>query len=137
MNEIDQVIAPLFARSPFIDLIVVAVLAGLGEELLFRGVIQPFLSGFAGTALALLMTSLLFGLLHLVTPTYALIAAIFGLYLGGLMISTGEILVPITAHALYDMVALGLLRERGRRGHLKDQSLGREGDGNDSTDTPQ
>jgi len=41
---------------------------------------------------------------------YALLAGVVGLYLGGLYLLTGNLLVPIVVHALYDVVALGYLR---------------------------
>ena len=115
VREVDETIAPYFAHASTLDLLIIALLAGLGEELLFRGVIQAFLLELTGAAIALTVTSLLFGLLHFITPTYAFLAAAFGLYLGGLMLTTGDVLVPIVAHAVYDVVALGFLRKRGRR----------------------
>jgi membrane protease YdiL (CAAX protease family) len=48
----------------------------------------------------------LFGLLHFITPSYALFAGLTGLYLGGLWILTRNLLVPITAHGAYDFLAL-------------------------------
>ncbi len=134
VREVDETIAPYFAHISTLDVLIIALLAGLGEELLFRGVIQAALLETTGTAIALTVTSLLFGLLHLITPTYAFLAATFGLYLGGLMLTTGNVLVPIVAHAVYDVVAIGFLRERGRRGG---EGLGTRKGGNriDSTET--
>ncbi|UCG85455.1 MAG: CPBP family intramembrane metalloprotease [Gemmatimonadota bacterium] len=114
MAEIDEFIAPVFARSTLLDLAVIALLAGLGEELLFRGLIQTGLTDLAGTGVALMVTSLLFGLLHWVTRAYAVLAALFGVYLGGLLVVSGDIMAPIVTHALYDVVALRYLRTRGR-----------------------
>ena len=125
----------MFARASVLALLIIALLAGLGEELLFRGVIQPVLLELSGTAIALIVTSLIFGLLHLITPTYAFLAAAFGLYLGSLMLITGDILVPIVAHAVYDVVALGFLRERGRR-EQNGPDTGGDGNRIDSTEIP-
>ena len=44
----------------------------------------------------------------------ALLAGVVGLYLGGLYLLTGNLLVPIVVHALYDIVALGYLRKAER-----------------------
>ena len=134
IREVDETIAPYFARASTLALLTIALLAGLGEELLFRGVIQAFLLDLTGTAIALIVTSLVFGLLHLITPTYAFLAAAFGLYLGGLMLATGDILVPIVAHAVYDVVALGFLRDRGRREQAGPET-GKGGSRIDSTET--
>jgi len=105
----EQRIAPLFAGSGPLTLALVALLAGLGEETLFRGLIQPALATHLPVWAALAATATLFGLAHWVTPTYALLAGIVGAYLGGLLLMSGNLLVPIVAHALYDLVALTLL----------------------------
>jgi hypothetical protein len=105
----EQRIAPLFAGSGPLALALVALFAGLGEETLFRGVIQPALATHLPVWAALAATATLFGLAHWITPTYALLAGIVGAYLGGLLLVSGNLLVPIVAHALYDLVALTLL----------------------------
>lgn len=102
-------IAPLFAGSGPVGLALVALFAGLGEETLFRGVIQPGLAAHLPAWAALAATATLFGLAHWITPTYALLAGLVGAYLGGLLLVGGNLLVPIVAHALYDLVALSLL----------------------------
>jgi len=114
MAEVDEFIAPLFARSSLADVTAIALLAGVGEELLFRGLIQAGLTELAGAGVALIAASLLFGLLHWVTRTYAVLAALFGVYLGGLFLATGDLVAPIVTHAMYDVVALVYLRQRGQ-----------------------
>ena len=52
--------------------------AGIGEELLFRGVVQALLERWLGPWIALGVASILFGLVHALTPTYALLAAFAG-----------------------------------------------------------
>jgi uncharacterized protein len=105
----EQRIAPLFAGSGPVALALVAMFAGLGEETLFRGVIQPALATHLPVWAAVAATAALFGLAHWITPTYALLAGIVGAYLGGLLLVSGNLLAPIVAHALYDLVALTLL----------------------------
>ena len=102
-------IAPLFAGSAPAAIVLVALLAGLGEETLFRGVVQPALAAHLPLAVAVVATAALFGIAHWVTPTYALLAGLVGAYLGALLVLSGNLLVPIVAHALYDVVALALL----------------------------
>jgi hypothetical protein len=107
---VDTLLVPMFRGVGLLELAGISLVAGLGEEILFRGVIQEGLSGWIGgppgvwTGLA--AASILFGLLHPVTPCYAAFAALIGLYLGGLWITTGNLLVPIVAHAVYDFLAL-------------------------------
>lgn len=95
-----------------IGVIVLAVVAGVAEEMLFRGVLQPWAADRLGWLAAVVLVGALFGLVHSVTPLYAMLAAGAGVYLGILMTLTGNVAVPIIAHAVYDMVALGyFLRE--------------------------
>ncbi len=101
----DQVV-PLFAGCTVWGIATISILAGVGEEALFRGVIQTNLAGAMGVVAALLVTSVLFGLVHFVTSTYAVMAGIIGLYLGVISIWSGNVFVPMVVHALYYFVAL-------------------------------
>ncbi len=94
-----------------------AILAGVAEEILFRGVIQAELARRVPGLLALILTSVAFGLAHFLTLTYALLATVGGLYLGALFWLQGNLVIPIVAHAVYDFVALTQLvrRYRARR----------------------
>ena len=84
------------------------VAAGVGEELLFRGVVQSKLIGLLNDdTLALTISSVIFGVLHAVTPLYAGLATIAGFYFGWIYnISDGNLLVPMVTHAVYDIAAL-------------------------------
>ena len=84
----------------------IALLAGVSEELLFRGAIQGGLESSLGTTFAWILASLLFGLAHPLSSTYFLLTTLMGAYLGGLYLVTGNLLVPMVAHAAYDYFAL-------------------------------
>lgn len=101
-----EVICPLLYPCTRTDLLGISVLAGLGEELLFRGVLQPVLMSWLGINLGLAAASVLFGLLHAATFTYALFAGLLGALLGWLALVRENLLAPIVAHALYDFVIL-------------------------------
>ncbi len=103
---IEQQVVPLFAGCTVWGIATISILAGVGEEALFRGVMQTNLAGAMGVVPAVLVTSVLFGLVHFVTSTYAVMAGIIGLYLGVISIWSGNLLVPMVVHALYDFVAL-------------------------------
>ncbi len=107
-----QFIQMVFTDAPRGAVFGVAVLAGLGEELLFRGVIQQALSDAWSPAPAILAASLLFGLAHAVSMPYFLFACLIGLYLGGLYHFSGNLLVPILVHSLYDWVAIHYYRRQ-------------------------
>jgi membrane protease YdiL (CAAX protease family) len=105
-----RLVAPLFAEATLVELLLISLIAGVGEELLFRGLIQDglavWIGGPAGICIGLAAGSILFGLAHALTKTYAALAAVVGLYLGILLLLTGNVLAPVTAHAVYDFAAL-------------------------------
>ena len=105
-QAMEETVRPLFAHWSILQLALISLLAGVGEEWLFRGFIQPALGGMIGPAWALVVTSLLFGCVHPITLNYALVTAGVGVYLGGLMMFSGNLLTPIVAHAAYDFAAL-------------------------------
>ncbi|GAB6067063.1 hypothetical protein JCM13664_03810 [Methylothermus subterraneus] len=102
-----DILGGVLASCRWYELAYVAVLAGVGEEILFRGVLQPWLEGMWGKLPALLLSNLLFGLAHAVSPLYTLLAALTGMYLGWLLDAGGErnLLIPMFVHAAYDLAA--------------------------------
>lgn len=109
---VDQVVVPLFAGCSLADFALISLVAGFGEELLFRGLIQAALVNWFGVAAGVAVASLLFGLAHMITPTYALLATAIGVYFGWLSLVTDDLLAPIVAHAVYDFAALAILTRR-------------------------
>jgi membrane protease YdiL (CAAX protease family) len=113
----DEVAGPLFRHCTVLDLAVISLLAGAGEEMLFRGVLQAAFTGRLGPAAGLGLASLLFGLMHPITPTYVAVAALIGAYLGWAWAACDNLLVVVVAHAVYDFIALVVLvRGRGNGG---------------------
>ncbi|MFU8831096.1 MAG: lysostaphin resistance A-like protein [Wenzhouxiangella sp.] len=110
-----RVLVPWFGDAPWWGLALVALAAGIGEELLFRGVVQGGLAGLVGPWGALVIASLLFGLVHAMTRAYFIIATLAGFYLGLLYLWTGNLLIPIVVHFLYDWIALQFYMRRYRR----------------------
>lgn len=101
-----EFLIPLFRNAPAGILFLVSLLAGVGEELLFRGVIQGGLDGVIGSTGALVIASLIFGAMHAVSRPYFIIATLMGLYLGWLYLATGNLLIPIVVHFVYDWIVL-------------------------------
>ncbi len=105
-----SVVARMFGGATSGQLLAVAIAAGWGEELLFRGLVQGglanFLGDWPGQVAAIIAASVLFGLCHWLNATYAFLAMLAGAYFGALLMLTGNILTPITAHAAYDFLAL-------------------------------
>jgi CAAX protease family protein len=102
----EEIIKPLFASCSVSDLALVALAAGLGEEMLFRGLLQAYLVHWLPIWPAIVIASVVFGLLHLITPTYAVLATLIGVYLGWLFVATDNLLAVVVAHAVYDFLAL-------------------------------
>ena len=119
MREITQflteALGPPLSACRWYDLILLAALAGFAEELLFRGLIQVWLEGW-GWGVALAGSNLLFGLAHCITPLYAVLAGLIGVYLGLLMDAGDErnLLTPMVTHALYDYLAFIVVARRYR-----------------------
>lgn len=84
----------------------VAVVAPCFEELMFRGFLLPWLAHAwkdlkGGTALALLVSGLLFGLIHL-QPAALPTLATLGIVLGLAVLRTGNLLTSILVHGLWN-----------------------------------
>ncbi len=109
-------IESLFRGRGVLAVIVVSALAGVGEELLFRGVIQSGLSASFGVWPGLLVASVLFGGMHALSRAYFVLATLMGLYLGTLYQATGNLLLPAIVHGLYDAIAIGYLLLAGHSG---------------------
>ena len=103
---VQQYVVPLFAGCSLWEMALIALIAGVGEELLFRGLIQTGLTAVTSLWPGLLLASLIFGLLHYITRLYAILAALIGLYLGFLFITFDNLAVAMIVHTLYDFVAL-------------------------------
>ncbi|MBX3413783.1 MAG: CPBP family intramembrane metalloprotease [Pirellulales bacterium] len=113
-HTIDELLIPLLRHWSWGQLLLVSLLAGLGEELLFRGVMIPALVPWIGLGAAVALSSILFGAVHAITRLYIVYATLMGLYLAFVWLASENLAVPIVAHAAYDFVALAwFLRWRG------------------------
>jgi membrane protease YdiL (CAAX protease family) len=115
---VEERLGPYLMGASAGGIVLLALLAGVGEELLFRGVIQVWLAERAPLWLAVAIASLLFGVGHWLSASYAVLASLIGAYLGILFLLSGNLLAPMVAHAAYDVVALFVLARRaaGSRG---------------------
>jgi hypothetical protein len=89
------------------DLIGTAILAAFMEELLFRGILFRWIEEFAGSWAALVVTSALFGLAHILNPNATwfssfAIAVEAGLLLGGAYMLTRSLWMPMGLHAAWN-----------------------------------
>ena len=117
VREISEELAPVLLRGSTIGgLISVSVLSGVGEELLFRGALQPLVG--------VVVSSLLFGLLHVGPDRRYLLWTVWAVAVGflfaGLYEWTGGLLAPVVAHVAHNGVTLILWRRRWMRGKAGD-----------------
>jgi len=90
-----------------VDIVLLSLAAGIGEELFFRGMLQSFVGVWWAAAI--------FGLLHALTPAYFVLATAIGVWFGLLYELSGNLLVPMLSHATYDIFALYLLQQQFSR----------------------
>lgn len=102
-----DIMGPLLSSCRWYELLILAAVAGISEEILFRGVLQPWMEVSLGVSASLIVSNVIFGLLHWITATYALIAGLIGLYLAYMMdvSEPRNLLTPIVVHGLYDFLA--------------------------------
>ncbi len=102
-NEFQSMLGGFARRDAFM----MALMSALGEELMFRGVIQ---SSFPDPFFGLLITSGIFAALH-VGPSktflpWTVMAFVVGLAFGALAILTGDLVAPIVAHGVINFLNL-------------------------------
>lgn len=105
-KTVTQMVCELFPRESKCELAIIAMLAGVSEELLFRGVLQAVFAQWGTPLVGLAIASLMFGGVHAISRLYFVLATLIGVYLGWLLLEFSDLTVPIIAHGLYDFVAL-------------------------------
>lgn len=89
------------------DALAFGLLAGIPEEILFRGAMQA--------AWGWPLTAVVFGAVHAISPAYFVYATVAGALLGGLAIWSGGLWAPMAAHIMIDTTMFALLIYRWRR----------------------
>jgi len=84
------------------------IVAPAAEEIMFRGILLPLLMKRLGTGPAVILSALLFAMIHLHVPSFfPLFVLATGLALA--YIYTGSLWVPIVMHALFNGINLAIL----------------------------
>ena len=105
--DVYNIVGPGSTRTLATDLISAAIMPGFMEELLFRGILFLWIERFAGSWAALIVTSALFGLAHILNPNATwfssfAIAMEAGLLLGGAYMLTRNLWMPMGLHAAWN-----------------------------------
>ena len=108
-EQVEWLITEMFPGGNIAQFATVAVLAGVGEELLFRGSLQTVLGHWTTPVIGLIITSVLFGLAHAMSKLYFVFAVVVGAFLGWMTLRYNDLVAPMVAHGLYDFLALAYL----------------------------
>ena len=108
MLEVGNALGNFFTTVPFIvAFLIVAVMPGICEEVLFRGVILHTMQNFKSELMVMLISAFIFGVFHLdfhrFFPT-----SILGFVMTYLMLKTGNLLLPVFFHFLNNAVSLSV-----------------------------
>jgi uncharacterized protein len=105
-RRLHRELSPIARSIDTTGIVVLAILSSLGEELLFRGLLQPWIG--------LIPQAILFGFLHQVRGpsrwVWAIWASVVGLLLGATYALSGSLVGPIVAHAVINGVNLFYLK---------------------------
>ena len=90
----------------FINIFMIAILPALGEELIFRGLLQKILAKWTGNIhIAIIVSGFLFSLMHL--QFYGFLPRwLLGVMFGYMLVWSGTIWLPIFAHFVNNAVAV-------------------------------
>ncbi len=105
LAELDRTLAGLRSGELALTLLGLGLLAPLGEELLFRGLLLRALQPRLGSLLAVLLSAVAFGALH-VDPVHTSAAFVLGLYLGAVALWSGGVRAAIAVHAVNNVIAV-------------------------------
>lgn len=106
LREVCKELLPLFKKLAMWQIVFISLGAGISEELLFRGFLQQWLTGFYSIEMAIGLAAVVFGLLHFLTFSYFLLTTLLGAAMGIAYYLTGSLLLAITWHAVYDLLVL-------------------------------
>lgn len=111
-------LGPFLSACSTADWLYLGLLAGVAEEVLFRGLLQPWFEAGWGWLGGLVFSNLIFALAHWVTPLYGLLAGLTGAYLGLALDVGGErnLAIPALIHGIYDFLAFAAVAGSYRRG---------------------
>jgi uncharacterized protein len=108
-RQFEEILGQLSHRQ----IIWIAALSGAAEEVAFRGTLQPWLGSLLGPVPGLVITVLIFGMLHFVPDRifvpWTVFALVVGLICGVLFLHYESVVAPVIAHALLNAINLELI----------------------------
>lgn len=96
-----------------LNLVIIAILPGIGEELIFRGILQKQIGGMLKNPIvAIWLSAIIFSAIHLQFEGF-LPRMVLGVVLGYLYHWTGNLWVPMLAHAFNNGIQIALIYATG------------------------
>lgn len=109
-QRLEDAFCRLLGPLPWRTILLLAIASSVGEELFFRGALQP--------KIGIVLTSIIFGLLHLPMEKdllpWPLFAILMGFLLGFLYDETGAVIAPATTHFLVNLLNIAIISGRAR-----------------------
>lgn len=112
LREVCKQLIPIFDNMALWQIVTLSLMAGIGEELLFRGLLQQWLAGYYSIDIAIGIAAVVFGLLHFATFSYFLLTTVLGAAFGIAYHLTGSLLLIMSWHAFYDLLAIWVFARR-------------------------
>ena len=103
---LEHFVSRLFGKWNILQLAILSLAAGIGEEILFRGVLQVGVGNITSPITGVLIACFAFALCHAMTAAYFVTTLVIGAYLSLVWYAAGNLIAPIVTHAVYDFVAL-------------------------------
>lgn len=123
---LELLMRPLAESPLLVGLLVIAILPGISEELLFRGALLRALDGARGRRiLAVVLSSVLFGLFHADLARF-FPQALLGLMLALLTLRTASVWPAAIAHAVHNGVIFVLNRDALKAGQEAREGMGEQ-----------
>lgn len=104
LDELSRVLGAMTGFSLIGAVLTIGIAPGIAEELLFRGYIQTRLTQRWGAGVGVVVTALLFGLMHM-DLVHGAFAVVMGLFLGYLTERTGSIRPAMICHATNNIIS--------------------------------
>jgi len=106
LREISRQLIPIFRDFSGWQLLLLALAAGIGEELFFRGFLQQWLTSWLSVGSAIVVAGLGFGVLHFANVSYFLLTATLGILFGIIYHHTQSLLLVMSWHGFYDLLVM-------------------------------
>lgn len=109
MRKAYKLLIDVFENLTWPQIVLLSMSAGIGEELLFRGLLQTWLISVGNPFWGIAVASLIFGFLHYLNTTYVLLTFLLGGLFGIVYYVTDSLLLVVVAHTVYDIIAFGVI----------------------------